>query len=136
MEPYRRELLALLERERGAIFALAERVVAQSRLAGSLTSSDLEQLLHGFERLLVEALEQRGREVRSIFIETAVPAVVAQGQTPPELASAATAFGVMLSTHLVLQLPEDQRAAGLLWFADFFGDYVGDLVAAALEASA
>ena len=139
MRPGAREALrAAIAESRDGWMRAGERAVAASPelAAASLGDDDLNQLLNGFEALMLEALEERGDETRRLFLETAVPALVAGGQTPASLVHGAAAFSVLLATEIVPLVSEEHRGETAGWLAGFLGAYCRDLVEAATVAEA
>ena len=134
MEPFAAALAQTIRSGHEEIMDLARIRARQTGVA--LDDHDLEQLMNGFESLLLEALEERGTEARDLFIETTVPGVIAAGlRTPDQLAGGTAAWGVLLSTALLSRLPDDQRQPAAVWLAGFFGDYAEAAARAAREAS-
>lgn len=104
------------------LMRLARRRVDEAGMP--LTDEELEQLVHGFEQLLLEALEEAGTATRDFFVETAIPAIVASGRaTPDAMTGTITAWAVVLSVSLVGSLPEEEREAGTTWLSRFFDGY-------------
>jgi hypothetical protein len=127
-------LLDLLDRDP----ALIDDVVAETlRLTGretAYTAEELEQLVHAFRASLREALAGSGTDARDLMIETAVPAVVAQGDTPATLARSSGVFGVLLASRVARVVPEDARDGAATWLGAFFGEWLHDIVAAGQRA--
>ncbi|HVM18013.1 MAG TPA: hypothetical protein VM290_10575 [Gaiellaceae bacterium] len=131
----RQALLDALEATRAEQLALARRAVAETpEMAGRYGEEDVRQLLNGFETLLTESVDGGGSETREFFIGTAVPALVADGQSPASLVQGTVTFVTLLATQLGERLPPEHRDEGRVWLAGFFGGYCRDVVAAALEA--
>lgn len=138
MEPFARILADAVTARPPTLLAAAERVVAMTPSMGPerYSREQLEQLLNGFSALLEEALEEAGSDTYELFIETAIPAVVADGQTTRSLVHASAAFGTLLSMHLVDAVPPEHREAARSWLSMFFGRYVSDVYVAAARAEA
>lgn len=120
------------------LLAAAEHVVAAtpSMGPGRYSRDQLEQLLNGFCALLREALEESGNDTYEIFMETAVPAMVADGQTTGSLVQGSAAFATLLSMHLDEAVPAEHREGARSWLSRFFGRYVADVYSAAAQAEA
>lgn len=118
-------------------FLLAQRVVQGiPALAETVGDDDLRQLLRGFAQMLDEALSESGSETREFFLGTAIPGLVSAGQEPLTLVRSAATFVVLLSTAAIEGLEGGDREAAAGWLADFFGEYVRDVAAVAIEAEA
>jgi len=94
---------------------------------------ELEQLLRGFEQMLLEDLDGQGHTARDLYLETAIPAVVASGRTPAMLASGITRFGILLSSDIAADLDRERRAEGIAWLADFFARFCSDVTETAVR---
>lgn len=92
------------------------------------------QFFNAFEALVVEALEGAGTEKRAFVFETAIPAMVHQGQSPMELLQSHVAFFVVLSHELLLAVADDEQRAAGAWLAGFFAGYVREVTERALQA--
>ena len=136
MEPYARELRKAVDADPDALFRVAREVVAGTPSFGPERYSDeeLHQLLNGFRTLLAEAMEDGGSDTYGFFLETAVPSLVADGQTSESLVHAAAAFGALLSMHLIQAVAPERQEDARSWLARFFGRYVADVAAAARRA--
>jgi len=108
--------------------------LARSRAAEHWTDDDLDQLLRAFYGLLDEALTDESTATRSLFLETAVPAAVAAGETVASIAASISAWAVVLTSELVAELPPDERVRAAVWLADFFEAYARDVIVAAQKA--
>ena len=133
MQPYAPALAKTVRSGHDEIMRLARLRVADLGIA--LDEPELEQLIHGFETLLLEALEGRGTDTRDFFLETAIPGVIQAGlQTRDEVVGGVAAWAVLLSTSLVERLPEESREPATLWLSRFFGDYAEATARVAREA--
>lgn len=92
-----------------------------------------DQLLRAFVALLREALEG-GREQRELVIPTAVPALVAAGQTTLEIVEGHVTFFMLLSAQLLDVVEADVRDEAAVWLARYAGEYVREVAEAALAA--
>jgi hypothetical protein len=137
MQPFARSLVDVVTGRQEALLSTAEAVVATtpSMAAGRYSREELKQLLNGFSALLKEALEERGSETYELFLSTAVPGMIADGQTTETLVEASASFGTLISMDLVAAVPEEHREAAAVWLAQFFGRYAGDVVRAARESA-
>lgn len=117
--------------------ALARRTIdAVPGMAEAITEDDLRQLLHGFCQMLEEAMAQSSQTTRQFFLETAIPALVASGQGSSTLVHSIGIFAVLLTGAALEELEADDRQAATEWLATFFGDYLQDVLAAAVDAEA
>ena len=126
METFTHELLAQLGADSGHLLGVAKRVLAVTPGMGSDLYSDAElgQLLNGFKALLTEGLEETGSEVFDFFVDTAVPGLVADGQSAATLSQAAATFSVFCALWLAEGLSAPNREDGQVWLAGFLGRYV------------
>jgi hypothetical protein len=92
-----------------------------------------EQLLRAFVALLREALEG-GREQRDLVFPTAVPALVAAGQTALEIVEGHVSFFMVLSAQLLDAVGADVRDDASVWLARYAGEYVREVTEIALAA--
>ena len=112
------------------MLGLARQVLDQGALVSRTPDDELDQLVRATIAILLEGLEG-GTETRNFVIETAVPAFVAQGETPATLAATSVTFAVMLSGLLSSKVSEKHRAETQAWIATFYGAYVRDVIQAA-----
>jgi hypothetical protein len=131
-------LLTVLRARRDEYVRLIEVLVAegqgpQAELYGPAEAS---QLIDGLLALLAEALEGTGTEVRSFFVQTAIPSMVAHDSGPAEIIAGSVRHCVLMVTDAVRHLPEEDRAAATQWLAKFFGGYVADIAIAATRPTA
>jgi hypothetical protein len=128
-------LLAALDRV--DVRAVAESVNdpdAQPR--DELSDAAQDQFLHAFVALLREGLEG-GHEQRELVMETAVPALVASGQTSVlELVAGHVSIFVALTQRLVEAAPEAVRADAGVWMARYASEYTREVTERALAAEA
>lgn len=122
LRPRMSQIAGEMERAMGAPPAPAEE--QQSR----------EQFFNAFDALVCEALEGSGTEKRAFVLETAIPALVAQGTSPMELVESHVSFFVVLSHHLLDEVAADRQVLAGAWLASFFGGYVREVTERALEA--
>ena len=130
MQPFADEIRRLLHDEREQLLALADRVSATTQ---RYSDEELHQLLNGFEAMVVEALEGRGTQTRDLFVETAIPAVLAAGESPSGLVHNTVGFAILLTTHLLDSLPPEHRTEAGDWLAHFFADYCARLTGVIVE---
>ena len=105
-------------------------------MAAQLPQEELEdydpevagQFLNAFETLVVEALEGAGDEKRRFIFDTAIPAMVAQGQTAVDFARGHTTFFVALGHRILERVARDECPGAELWLSRFLGDYCAEVV--------
>lgn len=95
---------------------------------------DIAQILRAFGGLAIESLRGGDGSTREIFLTSAIPAVVAEGETPATLARSATLFGIVMSSEIGGSLEGEDKRAATAWLARFFGEYARDAVDAAMAA--
>lgn len=137
MQPFAHTLVDALDDRQEGLLSAVETVVAStpSMGAGLYSRAELKQLLNGFCALLKEALEEQGSKTYELFITTAVPGMVADGQTTGSLVEASASFGTLISMDLVAAVPDEHREPAAAWLARFFGRYVADVYRAANDAA-
>ena len=123
--------------DRPRMLELTKRVVADVPAIGADRYSDeeLDQLLNAFEALVTEAVTGAGTSTRELVLETAIPAIVADGLEPWTLACSNTTFAIFLTGMVLEEIPPEQRVDALSWLASFWGSYTGDVVRTAMEAA-
>jgi hypothetical protein len=94
---------------------------------------DIEQFLNAYEALMLEALEGRGRAKRDIIFESALPAVVAEGQPAVSMIQSNVATSVMMTYRLLDAVPAAAREESALWLAGFFSGYTREMAERTLE---
>ena len=92
-----------------------------------------EQFLNAFEALLVEALEG-GTEQRTFIMDTAIPALVADGITTSEMLQGHVAYFVALTPRLADGVPAEQRQDAITWLARYFALYACEVTERSLAA--
>ena len=133
MDTFAEQLLAGFRSRAPELLALARDVVGATQEMGPerYTDHELQQLLNGFQTLVAEALADAGTENFDLFIETAIPGLVAEGQSMESLAHAAATFGVLVSLQLAEGVAPEHRPVADRWLAGFFGRYVRAVAASA-----
>jgi hypothetical protein len=92
------------------------------------------QFLNALEALVVEALEDSGDEKRRFIFDTAIPAMVAQGQTAVDMARGHTTFFVALGHRVLERISPDECPGAEAWLSRFLGDYCAEVVERAIQA--
>jgi hypothetical protein len=135
METLARELKTALQEHRELLFEAARKAYGSLPNPGVIQygEEDLRRVLTGFETLLLEALEGRSAAME-LFLETAIPALVARGRRVPDLMHTVATFSILLSFQVNGLLPEPLRAEAAQFFATFFGTYAERVVVAAQQA--
>lgn len=103
-------------------------VAVVPEMAGHYGEDELDQLVRGFAAVLAEALRGDERDQMELLVGSAIPALVADGQTTSTLARAVGSLAVVVSTSLVRDLPEAERDDAAGWLAGFFGEYAQAVV--------
>ena len=127
-------LLDLLDREPELLVEVAKRAQAVNESGQDYSDEDVAQIVHAFGGALREALAGTGSDARDLLMQTAVPAVVARGETPATLARSATVFGVLLAGAVRERVPAELTEGAVEWLAGFFGAWAHDVVEAARSA--
>lgn len=117
------------------VLALADRMLTDyPELGGDrFERTDIEQIIRGFAQMARETVAGTG-ETRAFFLETAIPAAVANGETPSSIARSSAVFGILLSEEISAELVGDERRDAIAWLAWFFGEYAREAVEAAQAA--
>lgn len=92
---------------------------------------DLEQVLRAFQSLMLEELDGGG-ETRALFMETAIPAFLADGIPAASLIGAATHVAVDVTPRLMAAVPPEDADRAREWLACFWSAYLKDVAAAAI----
>ena len=86
------------------------------------------QFINAFETLMIEALEAAGDEKRRFVFDTAIPAMVAQGQTPVDLTRGHVAFFSVLAHRMLERVPREDCPGAEIWLSQFLGNYCAEVV--------
>lgn len=103
--------------------------------ATALGQRDIEQMIDGFLALLNEALTSDSRDIRTFFLETVIPGLIQSGSPAPGIIGGVVGFAVFISGDALTAAAPEDRAAVSQWFAQFWSDYVTDMVRVSMEAS-
>jgi hypothetical protein len=127
-------LLAVLDDGRVDLAAVAGEIgEATGQQDPAVDDQTSEQFLRAFEVLLREGL-QGGREQRELVMESAVPALVANGQGALDLVESHVAFFVGLSSVMVEAVDAEARQAARGWMVRYASEYVREVTEVALDA--
>lgn len=129
--------MALLapERHRDLLRMVTNVVALVPEMAGKYGEEELDQLVRAFEAVVAESLEGSGREQMDLLVGSAVPALIADGQTTSTLARAVGALAVVISTSLLRDMPRAEHDDAAGWLAGFFGEYAQAVVDEAQRAT-
>lgn len=129
MSDVRAALLTAIDQTCDDFGAIADQVSGPAVTQGSPVADPhaRDQFVRAFAALLREGVEG-GTEQRELVMETAVPALVANGQSAMELLRAHVAFYTALSPHLLAAVPESLRAEAGTWLAGYAADYTREVV--------
>ena len=136
--PVRAALLDAFARLRPELGELADRLAGQLPEAERehVDPAETEQFLNAFEALVIEALRGEGRETRDFIFDTAIPAMVAQGQRPLDLLESHITFFVVLSHRLCTDVGPGLADDAAVWLGTFFAGYGREVTERALAAEA
>lgn len=132
MTPLTEALHAAFEAVRPELPALLHRL--ETPTVTALDDEATEQFLHAFASLMHEGIDG-GHEQRDFVMVTAVPALVASGQSGEEIVRTTVAFFVALTARMLGELPAERRDEASLWLARYAAEYILELMAAASAAS-
>jgi hypothetical protein len=96
--------------------------------AGEFSDADLEQIVNAYEALFDEALAGTGRETRELIFETALPPIVAMGQTATDFMRSNVISAVMMTHRLLPLIDAEQREDAARWLAAFHSSYACELL--------
>lgn len=113
--------------------ALLDRLAEQGDVERPGDERASDQFLRAFLALLREGIEGGG-EQRELVMQTAVPALVASGQTPQQLVRSHIAFFMVLQSRMVPQVPDALRDDAALWLARYAADYTREVLEVASAA--
>jgi hypothetical protein len=126
-------LLATLDDGRVDLAAVAAEIGETQEQEATVDEQTSEQFLRAFEALLREGL-QGGREQRELVMESAVPALVANGQGAMDLLESHVAFFVGLSSVMIDAVDPGVRPAARIWMLRYAAEYVREVTEVALAA--
>ncbi len=134
--PIRNALMEAFTAIRPDLDAVVERMAAAApeEERNDYSPETTGQFLNAFEALMLEALEAAGDEKRRFILDTAVPALVAQGSTPSDLMRGHVAFFAVLAHRMLERVPAEQCANAEVWLSRFMGDYCAEVNAIAIQA--
>lgn len=126
-------LHAALDEVTPALPGLLSSLEPASETTSLLEGDAMEQLLRAFVSLMHENIDG-GREQRDLVMATAVPGLVAAGQTPGQLVRTSVAFFMALQPAMLDATPAGDRAAVARWLAGYAAEYVCETLEAASSA--
>ena len=127
MDALQDALLAALDAVTPELPGLAERLSEDQDLQRAGDDRASEQFMRAFLALLREAI-QGGGEQRDLVMQTAVPALVASGQTPEQLVHGHVAFFMVLQARMVAAVPGELRDDAALWLARYAAGYTAEVL--------
>ena len=130
MQPYKATLLALVapERHRDLLRLVTNVVALVPEMAGNYGEDELDQLVRAFGAVVAESLAGSEREQMHLLAGSAVPALIADGQTTSTLARAVGSLAVVISASLLRDMPPAEQDDAAAWLAGFFGEYTKAIV--------
>jgi hypothetical protein len=132
-EETRKQLAKVLRGQRNRYIAAIEAM--EGSQPSAYGAQDFAQMIDGFLALLEEALTSTSSDVRTLYLETAIPSLLKTGTNPFALLTGTVGFAVVLSVNAVAGMPEGQREQAQRWLSAFFSDWMGELLRAAGVAS-
>ena len=96
-------------------------------LLDELGERDLEQFLNAYEGMFMEALEGTGHETRTFILETALPPILAMGQTTLDMIRSNVVSAVMLTHRMLPLIAEEHRDEAARWLARYHSEYTYEL---------
>jgi hypothetical protein len=120
-------LVELLESRRPRLVELGLRAANSIPGGKQYTHHDIEQMVAGFITIMVEAIEERGKETWSYFMEGLIPGMIASGDTVPNLLYGNELFLVCLIAEISQTVAVEHREEVTLWMAKFCAEYIADV---------
>ncbi|WP_394847821.1 hypothetical protein LZC95_10205 [Pendulispora brunnea] len=129
MDSTRARIVRLLAERRPYYIEACERLIAEAppETVRDHTPEAAAQMTDGLLKLLVEGLENRGTEVRALYIDTLIPALVAAGVPMRGIVGGAVHLGFIISHDVARHIPQEEQDTAAEWFALFYADYVTEL---------
>ena len=85
--------------------------------------------------MVMDQLEGRGDETRTILLDTLIAGFIQNGDPVYNVVQWNATYMTLIAAELIPLLPENVRAAGADWFAHYAGNYVADVAQAASAAA-
>jgi len=122
----RARIVSILDERREQYVRFIERLIAKAppHEVRDHTPDAGRQMSDGHVTVVVEALEERGDEMRTTYMETLIPSVVAAGVSLRGVVGGSVEFSQLIAADVVSRLPEEDRTAATEWFADFYAGFV------------
>ncbi|WP_394837310.1 hypothetical protein LVJ94_10425 [Pendulispora rubella] len=138
MDSRRTRIVRLLAERRPYYIEGCERLIAEAppETVRDHTPEAARQMTDGLLKLLVEGLEDRGADVRALYIDTLIPALVASGVPMRGIVGGAVHLGFIISHDVARHLPPEEREMASEWFANFYADYITELATAVAKEQA
>lgn len=133
MDALQDALLTALDQVTPELPAIAERLTEDADVQRAGDERATEQFIRAFLALLREGIEGGG-EQRDLVMQTAVPALVASGQTTEQLVHGHVAFFMVLQARMVNAVPEELRDDAALWLARYAAGYTTEVLEVAQRA--
>ena len=132
MEPLKTRIATLLQERREHYIQVCEHLIAMAppETVRDHTADAARQMTDGLLHLHIEALEERGRDVRSMYIDTLIPPLIANGATMRGIVGGAVHLCFIISTDVTRHLPPESQDAANEWFASFYANYITELASA------
>jgi hypothetical protein len=93
------------------------------------TPEAARQMAFGHLAMVVEALEGRGSEAKSTYIEGLIPSLIKNGVPLRGIVGGTVHFAMLIAADVERHLPQDDRVAASEWLAGFYADYITELAA-------
>lgn len=128
MRPFARELLNAIEQRRAELIQTLGFTHSNPEPGARVYEhADIEQMVNGFLALLVEALEERPPEVRTFFLQTAMPALRDSGTTLHTMMRGSVQALMIMSITLTQHVSPEVRDEARGWLSSFTGAYVAEM---------
>ncbi|MDI1477093.1 hypothetical protein [Polyangium sp. y55x31] len=117
MEPWAREFLdAYTAAIPDAAQALLDSLNKDPTRKGQYKLDDMAQVLQGGLAMAREYLEQGTTEIRDTYVNTVIPGMIAQGETPEMVVSQSYFAGIIQTVSIFAKIrPEFRREATEFW---------------------
>nr|QVV57689.1 hypothetical protein [Myxococcales bacterium] len=135
MQPWARELLDVWKSNIPRLVrTFQEKIATNAELALNYSDSDLEQFTHGLYAMMEEELDGRDRDAYLTYLQSVIPALVMQGESPVRLARALTFDAIVVQMVIVPLMSDQHRVAAADYLMNWWANYNADVIRVALDA--
>ena len=118
------KLLAVIHSRRDySVQAAAEAVANSGKRPVVYSESDLWQMVDGFVAVIAESINEQPPTMRSMFLETVIPGMVAAGDRYQAIMHTMANWAILVAADIKEYLPADSRSVALSWFSNFISEW-------------